>query len=40
MYHSYLIYFLDKRSIPIITRKRRTYLAYFGLEQEYTYVLR
>ena len=40
MDHSYLISFLDKRSIPIITRKRRTYLAYFGLEQEYTYVLR
>ena len=40
MDHSYLISFLNSRRVPLVTQKRHAYLAYFGLEQQYTYVLR
>lgn len=40
MDNSYLLTYLDKRGIPLITQRHHTYLEYFGYEQQYTYVLR
>lgn len=40
MNNSYLLSFLSQRNIPTITRKRHTYLTYYGLEQQYTYILK
>ena len=40
MNNSYLLSFLSQRNIPTITRKRHAYLAYYGLEQQYTYILK
>ena len=40
MNNSYLLSFLSQRNIPTITRKRHAYLAYCGLEQQYTYILK
>ena len=40
MDNSYLLTYLDKRGIPLITQRQHTYLEYFGYEQQYTYVLR
>ncbi len=40
MDYSYLLSYLDRKKVPLITQKRGTYLEYFGFEQQYTYVLR
>lgn len=40
MDNNYLLDFLSKKNTPTITRKRHTYLTYYGLEQQYTYVLK
>ena len=40
MNNSYLLSFLSQRNIPTITRKRHAYLTYYGLEQQYTYILK
>ncbi|WP_418786518.1 Crp/Fnr family transcriptional regulator [Holdemanella biformis] len=37
---NYLIKFLEEKEVPTITKKRRTYLTYYGLEQQDTYVLK
>ncbi|MEJ1326291.1 Crp/Fnr family transcriptional regulator [Latilactobacillus sakei] len=36
----FLINFLEDRQVPIITKKRHTYLTYHGLEERYTYILK
>jgi len=36
----FLIIFLEERHVPIITKKRHTYLTYHGLEEHYTYILK
>ncbi|MFD3156815.1 Crp/Fnr family transcriptional regulator [Haloimpatiens sp. FM7330] len=36
----FLINFLEIHNTPIITKKHHTYLTYYGLEQQYTYVLK
>ncbi|NEZ46290.1 Crp/Fnr family transcriptional regulator [Clostridium niameyense] len=36
----FLIEFLEKRNTRTITKKYHTYLTYYGLEQQYTYVLK
>ena len=35
---NYLIKFLEEKEAPTITKKRHTYLTYYGLEQQDTYV--
>lgn len=40
MNNTYLLSFLSQKNIPTITRERHTYLTYYGLEQQYTYVLK
>lgn len=40
MNNSYLLSFLSQRNIPTITRKRHAYPTYYGLEQQYTYILK
>lgn len=40
MESDYLTAFLDRKKTPIIKKKRHTYLAYHGLEEAYTYVLK
>ena len=40
MDNAYLLSFLTQKNIPTITRKHHTYLTYYGLEQQYTYVLK
>ena len=37
---NYLIKFLEEKEVPTITKKRYTYLTYYGLEQQDTYVLK
>lgn len=37
---NYLIKFLEEKEVPTITKKRNTYLTYYGLEQQDTYVLK
>lgn len=37
---SYLIKFLEEKDVPTVTKKRHTYLTYYGLEQQDTYVLK
>lgn len=37
---NYLIKFLEKKDVPTVTKKRHTYLTYYGLEQQDTYVLK
>lgn len=37
---NYLIKFLEEKEVPTITKKRHTYLTYYGLEQQDTYVLK
>ena len=40
MSSNYLIKFLEEKEVPTITKKRHTYLTYYGLEQQDTYVLK
>lgn len=40
MDNEYLLNFLKEKNVPIIQKKRHTYLAYYGLEQQDTYVLK
>lgn len=40
MDNAYLLSFLTQKNIPTIIRKHHTYLTYYGLEQQYTYVLK
>lgn len=37
---NYLIKFLEEKEVSTITKKRHTYLTYYGLEQQDTYVLK
>lgn len=37
---NYLIKFFEEKEVPTITKKRHTYLTYYGLEQQDTYVLK
>lgn len=37
---NYLVKFLEEKEVPTITKKRHTYLTYYGLEQQDTYVLK
>lgn len=37
---NYLLKFLEDQDMPTITKKRHTYLTYYGLEQQDTYVLK
>lgn len=37
---NYLIKFLEEKEVLTITKKRHTYLTYYGLEQQDTYVLK
>ena len=37
---NYLTKFLEEKEVPTITKKRHTYLTYYGLEQQDTYVLK
>lgn len=37
---NYLYKFLEKKDVPTVTKKRHTYLTYYGLEQQDTYVLK
>ena len=37
---NYLIKFLEEKDVPTVTKKRHTYLTYYGLEQQDTYVLK
>lgn len=39
MDNEYLLNFFKKKNVPIIQKKRHTYLTYYGLEQQDTYVL-
>lgn len=36
----YLIKFLENKHVPIISKKRHTYLAYHGLDESYVYILK
>lgn len=36
----YLINFLEDKHVPIISKKRHTYLAYHGLDESYVYILK
>ena len=40
MDNEYLLNFLKEKNVPTITKKRHTYLTYYGLEQQDTYVLK
>lgn len=40
MVSNYLVKFLEEKEVPTITKKRHTYLTYYGLEQQDTYVLK
>lgn len=40
MEENYLVTFLEKQNAPIIKKKKHMYLAYHGLEESYTYVLK
>ena len=40
MDNAYLLNFLEEKNVPTIQKKRHTYLAYYGLEQQDTYVLK
>lgn len=40
MDNEYLLNFLKEKNMPIILKKRHTYLTYYGLEQQDTYVLK
>lgn len=40
MEHAYLLEFLEKKDIPTVHKSRHTYLTYYGLEQQNTYVLK
>ena len=40
MEHEYLLEFLEKKDIPTVYKPRHTYLTYYGLEQQSTYVLK
>ena len=40
MASNYLVKFLEEKEVPTITKKRHTYLTYYGLEQQDTYVLK
>ena len=40
MDNEYLLNFLKKKNVPIIQKKKHTYLTYHGLEQQDTYVLK
>ena len=40
MGNNYLIKFLEEKDVPTVTKKRHTYLTYYGLEQQDTYVLK
>ena len=37
---NYFLKFLENQEVPTITKKRHTYLTYYGLEQQDTYVLK
>ena len=37
---NYLIKFLEEKDVPTVTKKRHTYLTYYGLDQQDTYVLK
>lgn len=37
---NYLIKFFEEKDVPTVTKKRHTYLTYYGLEQQDTYVLK
>lgn len=37
---NYLLKFLENQDMPTITKKRHTYLTYYGLEQQDTYILK
>ncbi|MCI1965402.1 MAG: Crp/Fnr family transcriptional regulator [Oscillospiraceae bacterium] len=36
----YLLFFLQKKYAPVVRKARHTYLTYYGVEQQYTYVLK
>lgn len=36
----YLLQFLEEKNVPIITRKKHSYVMYQGIESEYIYVLK
>lgn len=40
MDNEYFLNFLKEKNMPIIEKKRHTYLTYYGLEQQDTYVLK
>ncbi|KFA57349.1 Crp/Fnr family transcriptional regulator [Mageeibacillus indolicus] len=40
MQSEYLINFLNEKNIPLVTKKRKTYITYAGFDQQYTYVLK
>ena len=40
MVSNYLVKFLEEKEVPTVTKKRHTYLTYYGLEQQDTYVLK
>lgn len=40
MDNEYFLNFLEEKNMPIISKKRHTYLTYYGLEQQDTYVLK
>lgn len=39
MDNEYLLNFLKEKNVAIIKKKKHTYLTYYGLEQQDTYVL-
>ena len=40
MNSEYFLQFLKEKNMPVIEKKRHTYLTYYGLEQQDTYVLK
>ena len=40
MEENYLVNFLEEHNAPVIKKKKHMYLAYHGLEESYTYVLK
>lgn len=40
MEENYLVNFLEAHNAPVIKKKKHMYLAYHGLEESYTYVLK
>ena len=40
MDNEYLLNFLKEKNVATIKKKKHTYLTYYGLEQQYTYVLK